>query len=269
MSTCRVRTLHLVLVVLFSMTAATGCGDDDGQAAASVFPYGDDQTVVVRGDERTVIATPDGGDCLSGASGCVRPQDTCGDGGSALVVLDDAGELVRVVCYPDSETAAVIDTRDDNIKEVPAGTLILLDEVADGDDVDGDVHIKTDDVTVAGFGPDVSRIDGNFKSEGNHTTLSGVRITGNVELHNDGATLIDCVIEGNLHIKDAGALVQGCTIFGNVDSEGHDAVLLDNLARGTWKTTAAARCENNRAVTDPNGDLIVQPEEIGEPLSCP
>jgi len=185
------------------------------------------------------------------------------------VVLDDNGDVVRVVCYPDPDAVQVIDTEDDNIKDVMPGAIILLDNRADGDDVDGNVEPEADDVTIAGYGPDVSVINGNIKLIGDNGVVTGVRVRGNLNVEGDGATILDCVVEGNLHIKDEGALVQNCVIFGDTQTDDHTAQLYDNHAQKNWNVNERVECENNFGFTDANENFILEPEEIGELLPCP
>lgn len=90
--------LHAACFALVLTVVASACGDDD---APSRFPYDPDETVIVGAEGAQVQNAPSGDACIEIASGaCVQPQNQCGEGAYADVLLDSTGDVNQSFAFP-------------------------------------------------------------------------------------------------------------------------------------------------------------------------
>lgn len=205
--------------------------------------------------DATVIGVEQGGQAMTLDEACSEHEcneevDACGDRAAADVILDENGEVVDVICYKqdvDVETLPI-----DEIESATAGnnTVLVLDDVADGADVIGDVTLEGNNVVVWGHGPDVSEIGGTVDIEKNNAVVRGVRIGGDMIISKNNAQLAFCEIEGNLTITGNNTTLAECTVHGSVTIEGVNTVLVQN--RFTQAEIAAKNliCNDNVLLTD-------------------
>lgn len=266
------RRLPILSVALLAMAAAGGCGSEaQDMAAGRMVPYEADQTVVVgSGEGGQVQQTPAGSSCIELGSACVRPQEECGEGARADVVVSD-GELVRTVCYPGQEDAT-FDNLEGSWKPRGNGAVIGLDAEADGDDITNNVQLDGNDQVLYGHGEDVSVIGGNVKIVGNGAVVRGVRIRGNLDVEGDGATISLCAVEGNVHIKGNQNVLVECEVYGGLKAEGSGHALVANRLGQSWDIKEDyEHCSDNLPFDDADGDgRIDEGELLGDvTLSCP
>ncbi len=249
---------HTLLITLF----CAGCGGDNGRNGEEPR-YTDDQTVI-SGAESGVYDTPDGDDCIELESGaCISPQDECGDDGTAQVVVDGAGNVLRTRCIEHESDILYAD--EDGI---PADddAFVVIDE---GLTVDGDITFEGNGTVVVADGEGAT-IDGDVTVGGDQNLISGVRITGDLHLTGSGATAVDCIVEGNVRIPGNGGILANCVVFGSIDITGNSARLVFNDIQGEVSSSAMTlECDGNQSFVDENEDLVLQEEEeITDPLEC-
>lgn len=265
-----------VLVVLPVLFVACG-GDEAAPATATTngnLPYEKDRTVVIGPDGKLApVATPDGKDCLVLANNpddCTRPQETCGEGARADVVVDAKGKVVAVICYPvdDTPVSTVPESGADSVG-ADNKEIVVIDGKDDGVDVTGDVNITGNNVVVYGSGPETSIIGGNVSVEKNNGTVHGVRVKGDVRIDGNNTALVDCVIDGNLTITSNNNVVASCTIFGKITVTGNNNTLFyDRACKGIEGESKNMVCEGNVACADANADGLLTPEELGAAITC-
>ena len=253
------------------------CGGSSGDAAGPPpsDPYtSDPNTTVVVGPgagSGTVAQTPSGDQCLTLPSGeCVKPQDKCKPGERADVIVDSAGKVVEIVCYPGSTAPTPIDGEGNvDIGKENKG-VVSIDGNDDGVDVAGDVRSSGNNVTVYGQGPAVSIIGGKVVAEGNNFAARGVTVKGNVEISGNNAALILCVVEGDVIIKGNNAVIADCTVHGKIDIDGNNNVLVGNRVAGGIALSDAKNsvCDGNTTWSDANGNKVLDPGEGGAAISC-
>jgi hypothetical protein len=234
----------------------------------------------------TTLITPDGSeelDCVRDPDqiGCVDQHSDRGDCGPSSdfdIIQDVDGNIVDIICYPAATegNSDVILVDDGTAVEAGNNDVIVLDGVIDGADIEGNLDIESNNVTVVGDGPDVSIISGDLNVDKNNLAVRGVRIQGNVELGtlDDGSTgnnpaFVFCVVEGDVIIEGNNVTFAGCDIFGNVEVIGNNTVLIQNRIQGELVIVGDnTECDGNLTFTDTDGDFVVLEEEVGEPLSC-
>lgn len=292
------RSLTLTCIVLGLTCLAFACSD----SRESPYPYDPDTTRVIgAGDGRTGgggagnggieepdspgsssvstgavgvagvqdVDTPSGNDCLEFLDGCVQPQGECGEGGTADVIVGAMGEVLSVVCYPNKNYEVV--ALPDQVENPRLGNrqVIVLDDQDDGDDVVGDLVVEGNNVIVYGDGPDSSVIGGNLAIEKNNAIVRGVRIRGDATISKNNASLIYCVIEGDLTITGNNVNLALCDIFGDVHITGNNAVFVSNRVAGDQPVEGVnLRCNDNWRFVDDDEDLVVDPDEVGERITC-
>ena len=250
------------------------CG---GAAPAAVFDNADARAVVV-GDGAGGVATlmPSGETCLDVGplartdDQCVKPQEKCGESGRADIIVDSEGRYVDTICYPSVvQDTEVVDGAPVDSVQVGNKTAILIDGVADGDDITGDVKINGNNSYIFGQGADVSVIAGNVEINKNNAGVRGVRIKGNYIVEFNNATLVLGVVEGNVIIRGNNAVIAETVVLGNIEISGNNTVLVGNYVKGNIEITGKnTRCDNNRAFVDANDDKLYQPGEEGTVLTC-
>lgn len=246
--------------------AAIGDDDDFGRSRAGVLPFGR-------------YATPEEDGCIEwrgkdGKKGvevkCLRPQEDCGRGGTADVIVDADGDVLAVICYPN---------RDYDVLVIPDGpvaspvlgnnSVIVLDGEDDGADIEGDLLIEGNNVIVYGAGPDRSVLGGSLQIDKNNAIVRGVRIEGDVWITKNNASIIDCVIEGDLTISGNNVNLGLCEVWGRISVEGNNAVLVSNLIAGDQVVSGKnLRCNDNFRFSDPDRDGWVDDDEVLGPVTC-
>src|SRR4051794_34536338 len=92
-------------------------------ALATDLPYAPNTTSVLGGSfdngaglAPVDYATPDGSACIDLDGACVKPQEKCGDDGSALVLLDASQQVADIICYP--HTGVTVDHVEGDVSKV-------------------------------------------------------------------------------------------------------------------------------------------------------
>jgi hypothetical protein len=240
----------------------------------SALPYDPNTTSVLGGafDNGAGLvpvsyATPDGAACIDLDGVCVKPQDKCGDNGSALVLLDGSQAVADIICYPPA--GATVDQVEGDLKQVANNATLVLDDRADGPDVTGDVKVDGNNASLFGHGADVSVIAGNLDIKGNNALVSGVRVQGDVVIEKNNPSLVDCVIEGDLTIHGNNVNVALCEVWGKLSIDGNNTVLVANKFQNVPELLGNnLRCSSNEAFVDQNSDHAIAASEITGPIEC-
>ena len=259
----------LPLVFVISLVAA--CGASTGDAGNDTAYTSDpNKTVVVGGAGGPNNAqTPTG--CVQLPDGrCVEAKE-CKAGERRDVVVDSAGKVVAVVCYPADSAPPVVESQGNVDLAKENKGVVALDGNADGVDIVGNVASNGNNVTVYGQGPDVSVIGGSVTATGNNFALRGVTVKGNVEIGGgNNAVLVLCTIEGNVTITGNNNVIGDCDILGNIVINGVNNTLVANHVGGTITITDAKNsvCDGNTKWTDTNQNKLFEATEAGEALTC-
>jgi hypothetical protein len=242
--------------------AALSTDFDDGGADHDVLPI-------------TTHATPSGDGCveLVGKNGqikCLKPQKDCGDDGTADVIVNEGGDVLAVICYPNRDYAVQV-IPDDPVASPVLGnnSVVALDGKDDGADIEGDLLIKGNNVIVYGEGPDGSVIGGDLQLDKNNAIVRGVRVTGDARITKNNASLIDCVIEGDLVVTGNNVNVALCEVRGTLTIDGNNAVLVSSLVAGDQPVAGKnLRCNDIHRFTDSDGDARVDEGEVLSAVTC-
>jgi len=265
------RTTFRCLMSITTFALASACGDDgDATTANSDYPYDEDQTVVIGGGSETPVATPDGDACIDPDETCIRPQDSCGDDGTADVIVDADGNVVDVICYPTS--GAPIETIPADavpVEKTQNGSVVVLDAADDGADIEGDLSVDANNVVLYGEGPDVAVLGGDLAITKNTTTVRGLRIQGDVNITANNANFVFCVIEGNLTITGNNTTIAGCEVWGDVSISGQNTVLVANRLSDPGPFAAQGLvCNDNTSFVDADTDGVISDAELGAAIEC-
>jgi hypothetical protein len=260
-----------VLLVFIALGLAA-CADSGTQTRR--LPYNANETTVIGSsgsgglDNAQVVSTPDGTECINlDDVVCATPQSECGNDGTADVLVDENGTVLDVVCYPSGGVS--VETFDGPVENVGNSAVLVIDDVDDGVDVDGDVTIDGNNVVLFGAGPDTSVIGGNLNIDKNNAIVRGVRIQGDVVIDKNNPSLIDCVIEGDLLIKGNNVNIALCEVWGTLTIEGNNAKLVSNhFAQAPSIKGKNTVCNDNVAFADANDDGEISPSELGAAIDC-
>ena len=77
------------------------------------------------------------------------------------------------------------------------------------------------------------------------------RVLGNVTLAKNNTVLSGCEVHGNITVLENNSELHGNSVGGEISNDGQGTV-----------------CDGNVAFDDANGDQVVQPEEVGDPIDC-
>jgi hypothetical protein len=246
-----------------------GCGDE--LTPSSKVPWSDQTTRVLDADRNvvTLSGSTSEGACLDYQGQCLKSQDKCGEL-AADVVLDASGKVLDYLCYPAESTLTVeqLETKQGDIAQNENNSVIVLDELDDGVDIEGDVSVDANNVVIYGSSPDTSVISGSLTLDGNNALVRGVRLQGDVTILKNDAVLAFCVIEGNLVIEGNNAQVLACDVLGSVTIRGNNAKLHGDRIAGALTAGKNAECRDNVAFTDVDADHSVDAAELGSPLGC-
>jgi hypothetical protein len=250
---------------------AGACSGDNPERT---LPYPTDKTTLIgdydNPDEfagyRTVT-TPDGDECINLDDVCVKPQEECGEDAVADVLLNDKGEVVDQICYPTG--GVTVETVEGDLDDVGNDVVLVLDDEDDGVDIDGDVTIDGNNVTLYGHGPDTSVIGGDLHIDKNNTLVRGVRIEGNVEIDKNNPSIADCVIEGDLTIRGNNVSIALCEVWGKLTIEGNNAILVGNrFASPPVVNGNNTLCNGNLGFADADDDGSIEESELGAEIEC-
>ncbi len=261
----------LLPVLTFALLAA--CGGDDAQVGDDTAYTSDpNKTVVVGGTGAPATTAQPSQGCVTLPSGECVDAKSCAAGERRDVVLDSAGKVVAVVCYPADATPPEINAPGNvELGKNENGGVVAIDGAADGVDIAGNVTAKGNNVTVYGSGPDVSVIGGNVDATGNNFAMRGVTVKGDVTIGGgNNATMVLCVIEGNLTITGNNNVVAECAVHGNITINGVNNVLVNNEVGGTISVSDSKNlvCDGNVKWTDANANKLVDPGETGAAVEC-
>jgi hypothetical protein len=260
------------VLLVVCLGALAGCAGDEQTRPR--LPYATDKTTVIGDFDNPddsarfqTWSTPDGAECINLDDACVKPQDVCGDDGAADVLLNERREAVDVICYPTDGVA--IEDLEGEVEDVGNDVVLVLDDADDGVDVQGDVTIDGNNVTLWGHGPDNSVIGGDLAIEKNNAVVRGVRIQGDLVITKNNASLVDCVIEGDVTIAANNTSIALCVVWGTLTIEGNNTVLVGNrLAASPTIAGNETTCNGNVAFTDDNEDHTVEDDELGDVIEC-
>jgi hypothetical protein len=257
-----------------SCLTVCACGGDGTRTAAAPWANQRTQVIDTQGQIKDVAPAIAPTDCVYAGQGdvCIQPQDECGDN-AADIIVNDKGEALDYICYPPEDQISVEDVEkaEGDIKQNQNGSVIVLDDVDDGVDLNGDVDVDANNVVIYGEGPDTSLISGSINIDGNNTIVRGVRIQGDVEIVKNNAVLTLCVIEGNLTISANNARMSNCQVFGEITVTGNNTEFYGNkFGHALTGSGQNVGCEDNLLVTDADTDLQFSDAEIaaGTPAAC-
>lgn len=262
--------LKLTLCATVCVAAALGACSDGGAKSHSL-PWDGNRTQVINGaGDITELPAPNGDACLDLQGACIQPQLTC-EGRAADVVLDGDGKLVQTVCYPAAGTLTVseIEANNGNVAQNQNNSVIVLDDIDDGIDIDGDVSVDANNVVIYGADPNNAVISGNLSIDGNNTIVRGVRIQGDVSIVKNNAVFLNCVIEGDVTISANDTVIAACDVLGTITITGNNTKLSANHIVGELSISGNnTKCTSNVAAVDADGDGILLTSELGAPVVC-
>jgi hypothetical protein len=265
--TCNLLVSWLVLVA--------GCGSSEEAPPPPAQPWGQDVTVIgPDGEEKDYTAAEAQGQaCIAYDEGgeCIRPDERCGPGVPADVILDAKGHVIDVVCYPTTGTLTPeqIEARQGDVAQNQNGAVIVLDGAVDGIDLNGNLAVDANQVVVYGYGPDQSVMSGTLTVDGNNTIVRGVRVQGDLTVLKNDSVLVFCVIEGNVTVVGNNTRLSGCDIFGSVRIQGSNTQFDGNRVQGTVEDVGMnTLCDENSSFVDLDRDRAVDPEEVGAAVGC-
>ncbi len=236
-----------ILLSLLALAAATGCP-----------PVPEDGCTVIYDDGVATSSSPFSADDF-GCAGC------------ADVIRRD-GNVERVLCYAD---AGEIEEREvfDGTVDVNDGQSVVIEVGRTEDDpVEGDLNINEGgSVIVSGEGPTQSIIDGNANVHDGDVVIRNVTFTGDVNINSNaqGTTLAHCRVFGNVNVNAPQVSILDCAIVGNLTINNGGAYLVDVHVGGDFTPNgSSAECDNFARWDDANDDAVVDPDEVGDPISC-
>jgi hypothetical protein len=264
------KQLNTTGMVAALVLGALAC--DSGGARSHSVPWGDDRTRVIDADgDVTELEAATGNGCLDlDGDVCIKPQDEC-DGRAADVILDGRGELLEIVCYPEEDILSVqqIEDQAGNVEQNQNNSVIVLDDIADGVDIEGDLSVDANNVVIYGDDPDNAVIGGDVRVDGNNIIVRGVRIAGDVEIVANNAVFVHCVIEGNVSIVGNDAVLSACDVLGDVQISGNNSRLTGNHIAGAFSDQGMNTvCDENLGAQDVDENGVLSPSEFGAPIDC-
>lgn len=261
------------------MALVVACGSDDSAPPPgdnTAFTSDPNKTVVLggpasNGDASAAAGAQATANCVTLPTGECVDAKACESGERRDVVVDSAGKVLAVVCYPASATPPVVEaTGDVNLDKTANNGVVAIDGASDGVDVAGDVTAASNNVVVYGEGADVSVIGGSVTSDGNNFALRGVTVKKDVRVTANNATLVLCRIEGNVTLEGNNNVIANCSIAGNVEIHGVNNVLANNQIGGNVAIDDSKNtvCEANVVWNDANGNFVFDATESGAAIVC-
>lgn len=259
------------LWVALTLVACSDSGGSQTETADS-HPYKPGETSVIgQGDTPKEYTNPTGAGCLKDEKGaCVDLGKECAPTDKVDVVVDKNGQVVDVICYPTgSAPVSSAEEKPPTGRTYANNEVVVLDDKDDGADVEGNVDVDSNNVTIWGNGPEVSVIDGNVTVSKNNGVVRGVRIKGNVTLSGNNASLLLCVVEGDVTITGNNNVLASCDVYGKVIISGqNDAVVSNRIAGDVSNKGSGLICSENLVLIDKDGDKVFDPGEAGAALTC-
>jgi hypothetical protein len=269
--------IRSILGSLFIASLIVACGGAEaapvGDGDNTPFTSDPDKTVVVGGaaEGGNAAQTPSATGCVKLPSGECVDAKSCAAGERRDVIVDSAGKVTAVVCYPADATPPAIDAQGDvTLGKNQNNGVVAIDGANDGVDIAGDVTAAGNNVTVYGEGPDVSVIGGNVGATGNNFAMRGVTVKGNVEVSGNNAVLVLCAVEGNIRIVGNNNVIADCDVLGNIVIEGVNNTLVANHVGGTISVSETKNlvCDGNTKWNDANTNKVFDAGEAGAALEC-
>jgi hypothetical protein len=265
--------LVLGSLVLSCCWALGACGGDGKTTRANPYPYDPDETTIIgAGGDPDVVATPDGDDCVQVREFvCVAPQDECGADAKADVIVDSDGNVIDTICYPTSGASVENISADAvPVEKTQNNSVVVLDGVDDGNDIEGDLSVDANNVVIYGESPDVSVIGGDLTITKNNAIIRGVRITGDVTIEFNNASFVFCVIEGNLTILGNNTTIAGCEVWGDVTlADSGNTILVSNAFADPGPFSAQGLiCNDNVNFVDEDENGVIDEGELGDAVTC-
>jgi hypothetical protein len=220
-------TIGYVLASVWLSSCASG--SSGSTASDAPVPYRLGQALVI-GEVEGGELTPVDGSCDSDV--CAAVRERCGDQAYADVVLGADGQVLDVLCFRGNAEAESLGTASVETASAGNNTVLVFDDVADGDDVTGDVVLEGNNAVVYGHGADVSRIGGDLAIDKNNAIVRGVAIVGDVTITKNNAQLAFTEIFGDLTIEGNNTTLAECVVHGAVRIDGVNTVLVNNHFRG-------------------------------------
>jgi hypothetical protein len=212
---------------VFFLALLAGCtrGGDGGSATSVPSPYTLGQALVIGESPEGELVNVDAS-CATETCSAVRER--CGESAYAEVVVDEAGQVLDVVCFPGNATFQEIGN--DAVATASAGnnTVLVFDALDDGADVSGDVALTGNNAVIYGKGADVSRIAGTVSIEKNNAVVRGVSIGGDVSIEKNNTQLSFVEIFGDLSIEGNNTTLASSIVHGQVTINGVNTVLVQN-----------------------------------------
>lgn len=291
----RFKTRWKIALLVGFAAAAFSCGEENGTGTSWTVEegdggqteYGDDSTVVITpgrtGDDTLVVSgEPDA--CVDTEQGCVDVDEAkagsddryCDDPDAQADIIYEGGEVVDVVCYPPKEDGTQIDEvaeESDGTTTVPqteSGAVIVFDESTNGEPIEGDITVDSENTTLYGNGVDNTIIDGSLTVVSNNSRVRGMTITGDVtyQINANNSALSFCKIHGSLTVSANEFKALNCQVFGDVTVTGNNATLFNIGVGGAWQVNPNADCRGCYSFDDAEPLFEVGDDEIGDELTC-
>jgi hypothetical protein len=219
--------MRITIGSVFFLALLAGCtrGGDGGSATSVPSPYTLGQALVIGESPEGELVNVDAS-CATETCSAVRER--CGEPAYAEVVVDEAGEVLDVVCFPGNATFQEIGN--DAVATASAGnnTVLVFDALDDGADVTGDVTLTGNNAVIYGKGADVSRIGGTVSIEKNNAVVRGVSIGGDLRIEKNNTQLSFVEIFGDLSIEGNNTTLASSIVHGQVTINGVNTVLVQN-----------------------------------------
>ncbi len=285
------------LLMVGFVFAWTGCDSDgpdkfnlnDGKSGDASGEYLDEESevVVIHGDDGSYVFEDDEFDEgtleVDGKDVDINEEmeddPVCKQENAQIDLIVVEGEIVDIICYLPPEDVG----EDDNYTEVTGdgdmsipqndnNKVIIFDESTDGEWIEGDLTLDSNNGAIYGNGRDNTIIDGNVTLDGNNPILRAVTITGDLTIVKNNAAVLFCRVLGNVYVVQNNVTIAETEIFGNLDfdtNSSNNAVLVNNYIAGDWNINGSGHiCSGNKLFVDDDVNEKVSDEELGDPLIC-
>jgi hypothetical protein len=243
-------TIGYILATIWLSSCTSG--SSTGSSSEPAVPYRLGQALVigeVEGGELTLV------DPSCESAECLAVRDRCGEEAYADVVLGTDGQVLDVLCYRGNAETQELGVASVETASAGNNTVLVLDDVADGEDVTGDVVLLGNNAVVFGHGAEVSRIGGDLAIDKNNAIVRGVAILGDVTISKNNAQLAFTEIFGDLTIEGNNTTLAECVVHGAVRIDGVNTVLVNNRFRGARTLVGKnLECNGNTSFEGEAGD---------------
>jgi hypothetical protein len=277
----------LVIALVTGSMFYAGCGSESHEGFRQTDDYVEyentpGESVILTGESDYIGPSVDvsrGGDIPLDGEAPVSTVDTsggkfCEDPNAKMDVIVVDGEVVDVICYPPptEENMTRVEAGQQGDTDVPQNannTVIVFDPATDGQVIEGDISVDGNNVAIYGNGADRTVVEGDLIISGNNARVRGLYIKGNVILDLNDIALLFCVVEGNVEIRKNNVTVAATDVYGDMIVLQNNAILVRNRVQGAWQIGGENHyCDGNTAFQDNNGDFVIAPAEVGDPLLC-